>query len=223
MPPRGRSAVRPGTALAGTLTRTRILQGAAAVLACKGLAATTVEDILHAAGVSRRTFYQWFANIEEVLEGLYDLASGLLVDSVRAAARSRSDPVEGLDAAVSAYLELQRGVGPLAAVLHAEAMRPESRLAARREAAIEAFIALYEDGLRREGRHVDPLIFRALALAAEGITVYLHRNGEFTDATVARARRVLLALIERVLAPDEGAVVPLPQAGAGARSGRHRR
>ena len=203
--------------------RTRILQGAATVLACKGLAATTVEDILHSAGVSRRTFYQWFANTEEVLEGLYDLASGLLADSVRAAARSRTDPVEGLDAAVTTYLELQRGVGPLAAVLHAEAMRPESRLAARGEVGIEAFMGLYEEGMRRQGRRVDPLILRALVLAAEGITVYLHREDGFTDATIARARRVLLALIERVLAPDERAVVPLPPPSGGSRGGRSRR
>jgi len=175
--------------------------------------------------VSRRTFYQWFANTEEVLEGLYDLATNTLVNSVRAAAGSRTDPRAGLDAAVSTYLESQRGVGPLAALLHAEAMRPDSRLAARRDATIDAFIGLYDAGLQRDqGRHVDPLILRALVLAAEGITVYLHRQGEFTDATIARARRVLLAMIERVLAPDALAVAPLPVAtGARSRGGRTRR
>ncbi len=49
-------------------TAERILKGAAKAFGESGLKATTVQDILNAAGVSRRTFYLHFRNIEAVLD-----------------------------------------------------------------------------------------------------------------------------------------------------------
>ncbi|MCX5737540.1 MAG: TetR/AcrR family transcriptional regulator [Proteobacteria bacterium] len=209
-----RRKARSGAALlTGDPIRTRILQGGGRVLAAKGLAATTVQHVLRAAGVSRRTFYQWFADMEALLDALFELATDRLLQTVRQAAEQTGDPVARLEAAVTAYLELQRAFGPLAVVLQSEAMRPESRLAPRREAAIEAFVQLYVAGISRaQERRIDPLVLRALVLTAEGICMHLLQDSEFSDADAQRARAVILAIARRVLALDASDLVPLPLA-----------
>ena len=206
-----RTARRGAALLTGDPIRTRILQGGARVLAGEGLAATTVKDILGAAGVSRRTFYQWFADMEELLDALFELATDRLLQTVRTAAERESDPVARLEAAMTAYLDLQRAFGSLVVVLQSEAMRPDSRLAPRRDATIEALVQLYDENIHRaQGRRVDPLVLRALVLASEGICMHLLQDTQFSDADAGRARTVMLALARRVLAQDAGDLVPLP-------------
>src|SRR4051794_1966650 len=73
--PRGASGVQLGE----DTVRSRILQGAAAVFAAQGARLPSVEDILTASGVSRRTFYRFFDGKEAVLLALYCVGTeGLL-------------------------------------------------------------------------------------------------------------------------------------------------
>lgn len=51
-------------------TRERLLDAAAAVIADKGPDATSVEDIVAAAGVSRGTFYNYFPTTDELIHAL---------------------------------------------------------------------------------------------------------------------------------------------------------
>ena len=51
-----------------------ILKGAAGVFAKRGVRAASVEDILKAAGISRRTFYRFYKNKEDVLSAMSKLA-----------------------------------------------------------------------------------------------------------------------------------------------------
>jgi AcrR family transcriptional regulator len=70
--------------------RTRIVQGAAAVLALRGIDAT-VEEVAEAAGVSRRTVFRYFANYDELLAaGIVEI--GLVID-----ARMPGPPAAGAD------------------------------------------------------------------------------------------------------------------------------
>lgn len=56
-------------------TRSRLLAGASAAFAEKGYAATTIDDVVRAAGVTRATFYLHFTNKAELLtELLVDVA-----------------------------------------------------------------------------------------------------------------------------------------------------
>src|SRR4249920_545594 len=74
--------------------RTRILRGAARVFGERGYGASSVEAILEAAQVSRRTFYRTFRSKEDVLRTLFDNSVQMLVRAVRDAAadhRPQSD------------------------------------------------------------------------------------------------------------------------------------
>ena len=53
-------------------TRLRIIKGAAEVFGQQGFAGTSVQAILDAAGVSRRTFYQCFSDKSAVLAAIYE-------------------------------------------------------------------------------------------------------------------------------------------------------
>jgi len=82
----------------------RLHEGMARAVAVKGYGATTIADIVREAGVSRRTFYEYFDTKAECLISLYEAASrkalGVLRDAI--------DPVRDWDAqlerALSAYL-----------------------------------------------------------------------------------------------------------------------
>ena len=76
------AAPRPG-ATEGREHRDRLLQGMARAVATKGYADTTIADIVREAGVSRRTFYENFADKAECLTALYESASGNALAVVR--------------------------------------------------------------------------------------------------------------------------------------------
>jgi AcrR family transcriptional regulator len=65
--------------------RERILEALADAVSAAGYAATSVEDIVSAAGVSRRTFYDNFSSKEDAFLAAYDAIAGQLVQRVYAA------------------------------------------------------------------------------------------------------------------------------------------
>ena len=84
------AAPRPG-ATEGREHRDRLLQGMARAVATKGYADTTIADIVREAGVSRRTFYENFADKAECLTALYESASGNALAVLRGAINPQSD------------------------------------------------------------------------------------------------------------------------------------
>jgi AcrR family transcriptional regulator len=191
--------------------RSSILQAAAKVFAKKGAREATVEDVLQEAAIARRTFYRLFKNKEEVLAALYDVSCEILLNAIRQAVASTDDPVEKLERSVDAYLGLQQGAGDLLRVLEAEALRPGSLLAVRREAMLEAAsreLAAHRTDL--DGRAVDPLVMHGVLVALEGISYRMHAEGPPTKARLDRARRVMLRIVTATLAGPKDAVAPLP-------------
>ncbi len=55
-----------------TNQRQRLLEGMIDAVGAKGYAATTVSDVIKRAGVSRKAFYEHFANKEECFLATYD-------------------------------------------------------------------------------------------------------------------------------------------------------
>lgn len=64
--------------------RTRLLEGMARVVAAKGYPDSTIADIVREASVSRRTFYEHFADKAECLIALYEAASCTALAELRA-------------------------------------------------------------------------------------------------------------------------------------------
>ena len=193
--------------------RTRILRGAALAFSDNGVRDCSVEQILRAAGVSRRTFYQSFRSRDDVLMSLFEFAIGVTLDAVRAAGAADDPPPDRLRAGIRAYMAVQRLGAPLGAVLQAEAIRPESPLADKRREVIDEFARLLAAGMDAAAGDIDPLLFRALVVAAEGLMIEALAVDGFDDARAARLEGLLVALFSRALFATDG-VPPLPRTQA---------
>lgn len=127
--------------------RERILTALAAVCTAKGYPAVTVEDICVRAGVSRRTFYDLFADKEQCFLAAYEqIALRLLTtfdEAYRAAERSWPERV---GAALRALIKLLAAEPELARVGTVEVLAAGPRALARRDGALRAFSAYFDGG-----------------------------------------------------------------------------
>jgi AcrR family transcriptional regulator len=103
--PRGRHPLTQQAVAASQ--RVRLLDAVAKVVARKGYGAATVADVIALAGVSRRTFYEQFADLESCFLAAYEDGMLSLFDAIRRAlADLPALPVEArIRCAVQAYLD----------------------------------------------------------------------------------------------------------------------
>lgn len=204
--PRGRG--RPAADFSASA---EILQGAALAFGRRGYADTSVEDILAAARVSRRTFYRFFRSKEDVFERLFEVASALFLESIRLAAASASDAFEKAERCVDAYLQVPITAGPIYRVFYVEAMRPGTRLEARRQQVIDTLIGLLdEEAIRAKRGRLDPLLIRGLVAAMESIALHLIVEGKSGPAELLRAKRAMLRIFLATLAREGETPPPIP-------------
>ena len=150
--------------------RGQILLGAAAAFGARGHAGASVEHILEESGVSRRTFYRFFRNKEDVFEQLFESAAIMFIQAIRTAAAAGGTPEEMLSRCIDAYLDLPQTAGSLFHVFQVEANRPGSPLFARRERVIDEIVAMLDAGYHAvHGHAADPLVLRGLVAALERI------------------------------------------------------
>ncbi len=182
--------------------RPRILRGAAQAFGRLGYGATSVEAILEAAGVSRRTFYKAFRSKEDVLRVLFENSVGMLFKAVTQAQGTGGSRAERLDHAVEAYVRVHASAGPLARVLLLEQFSPGSPLAQQREAAMATFSKLIGDAMSAQGQSApDPILVRGVVAGINEIAVQMATEHPEGDWDIPRAKtamlRVLVALDER--------------------------
>jgi len=198
-------ARRRGRPAASFSARSEILLGAAEAFGAKGYADASVQDVLKAAKISRRTFYRFFRSKENLLEELADAGSMLFLQNVRTAASLGKTPEEKLSNCVEVYLRAPQNSGPIFHVLLAETSRPGSPLAPKRQAVITALIAMLREGVRdHQHRDVDPLVFRGLVAAMESISRYVFTETEGSEQDIQRAKAVMIQMVGAVLhVPEE--------------------
>lgn len=200
-----------GDRLGSFFAQNKILGGAAEVFRRKGVEAATIEDILVAAGVSRRTFYKAFANKEDVLAALHRELSELFLSAMRASMQSATTRVDRIARCVDVYLLAAQRSGGLMLVLQAEAQRP-GKLAEGRRAALAALARLMEEGAIALGiEPPDPLLLTALLTGLETVMRTLMEEGRLGDADIARARAVMMRMAIATLAEPGDEVPPLPR------------
>jgi AcrR family transcriptional regulator len=194
--------------------RALILRGAASVFAELGVRAASVDDLLAAAGVSRRTFYRLYQNKEDVAEALYRFGTEGLLSACRAAVSRETEPLRQLQGCIDAHLRNARDMGRLVFVLGGEGQRRESSLHPRRMEVHDLLVQMLHEGMPRTSKRIDPLLFRALVLALEGVTRIVLEEGDegrqVTDASIERARRVMSRLASATLVGEGEGVAPLP-------------
>jgi AcrR family transcriptional regulator len=185
-------------------TRARILQGGQQALGSLGIQATTVEDILQAAGVSRRTYYQYFSSKEGLLKALYEDAMNRLVESVREAVSQVDDGAGKIKASIQAYLDFQLAGGALLIQMQADAIRPDSLDAEKREQTLDALVQIVGDNVRVVlQQDLDPLIYRALLIGIEGLVIHSQADGSFEEEDSARVGAIAIPMLFSVLASFE--------------------
>jgi AcrR family transcriptional regulator len=162
--------------------RAKLLGAAAAVFAAHGYADASVEAIVVRAGMSRRTFYEHFRDLREVLLRLHERAAQFSVTHVRRAMDAQRDPVASVEAGIHAFLALCAANDDLGRVLFREVRA--AGYEARREALEDAFAGLLLAGLRKAHRRgaiavaPDSLTVTALIGALETIAMRLVEHGD---------------------------------------------
>lgn len=209
--PRGPTQI--GILLEREKTHNRILGAGASVFGEQGVDGATVQDILEEADLSRGTFYNYFSNKYEVLRSLFKIVTENVYETVTDAARRADDPGSSIRAALEAYLDLHRRGGDLVPVLQTEAVRSESPLAPLRRDLMDRLVSFIGERTRSlTDRTLDPLVFRSLLLAVEGLLNHLHEGGSFGDEEARRARNVLIPQFERTLGLADEDTPDLPTA-----------
>jgi|ERR1041385_2359653 AcrR family transcriptional regulator len=216
----GKRRGTPGVQLGEDVARAMILQGAAKVFAVRGARLASVEDILEAARVSRRTFYRAYGSKEDVMLELYRIGTERLLDACRMALEQERDPLRQAERCIDAHLHTAREQSRLVFVLGGEAQRHESLLHARRIEIHEALAAMMASHARASLSHPpDVLLFRALLLALEGVTRLVLEEGDggrhVTAESFSRARAVMLRVATAAIAGEGVGVAPLPEEHGG--------
>lgn len=114
--------------------RSRLLHAMAVLAASKGLAATTIADIVREAGVSKRTFYEHFSSKEACFLCLYQQLAAAALRTLRDALSPDRPWQSQIGMALNAYFSHLSGTPGLTKALFVEVhhLGPEG-LAVRRE------------------------------------------------------------------------------------------
>jgi AcrR family transcriptional regulator len=127
--------------------RKRIFHSLAAVCADKGYGEIRVQDIIDHAGVSRRTFYDLFADKEECFLAAYDVIVARVFDQVDAAYRMGERPWAGrIAASLRVLIEQYIGDPGLARLVMVEALAAGQRALERRDATLRRFSVFFYAG-----------------------------------------------------------------------------
>jgi AcrR family transcriptional regulator len=192
----------------------RILSGTATVAHELGITGMKVDDILGAAGVSRRTFYQCHANKEAALAALYQDRMTRLIALVDQAIATTPDPVGRIYAVLDEYVAFQASGGAALIQLQAEAVRTDSLLAPVRQRTLDTLVGLIDAGVQDAVfLTLDPLIYRAMLMGIEGLVIHSQQDGTFDEADKAAVRSAGRALVMGTLTsfmigPDGRVKVP---------------
>ena len=184
--------------------RARLIEGLAAAIAEKGYAAVTIADVVRSARVSKRTFYEHFADKEACFLALYAETSDELLELIATATASARGPWEArIGAAARAYFERVAAEPELirAALLEIQAAGPRARElrrdVQRRYAeqlrALSIAASEEEDGVSALSPALATAVVGGLnELMLEAVeTGHASRMGELADAATELIRAVL--------------------------------
>ena len=184
--------------------RERLLDAVATVTARLGYADATVAAIHSEAGVSRKTFYEHFANKEEAFLAAYDELSKRLLEHVEAALRRAGSFEEGVNGCLGAFLEYIASEPTFAQMCIVEVLSAGPEALERRNRTMRAFAEIVERGAKLGAPGATPPSLTAQTIVGGIYEVVYSRLVENRAAE-------LLPLL-----PDLAFAVMLPYAGPAA-------
>jgi AcrR family transcriptional regulator len=151
--------------------RKRLLDGMAAMAASKGVAATTIADIVREAGVSKRTFYEHFRSKEDCFLQLYRQVAAASLHTLGAALAPERPWQTQVETALQAYFAHLAQAPRLMRALFVEVhhLGPEG-MAVRREVMQQFadFMLEVVNGPALAGGQARRMLTRTMAMAAVG-------------------------------------------------------
>jgi AcrR family transcriptional regulator len=181
--------------------RERLLAAAAEIFGASGYAGASVEAIVSRVGMSRRTFYEHFDDLDDVLLQLAEFGADALYEEVQARTATVEDPVEKLRLAVQAFLETVAARGAVARVIFQEMRAAGPKFAARHHAVLQRFAALLSEGVADAyargavSRPPDDITAFALIAGMEAVGLEYVRRGQ--EGRALEAAPALVELIYR--------------------------
>jgi AcrR family transcriptional regulator len=186
--------------LSARVARNEIVGAAVSVFSRMGFVDTRVEDVIEAAGISRRTFYKYFANKDDVLAAVYDFATTELAAAIGHVATSSEDPLEALHAGVDLYLDFFVQNAMLVRVLVEQAVRSDSPLYPLRKRFRAQLAELAAKASAARGRDdIDPYVYVAIVSALEGLSLELLDGEGAKPHEIDRAKHVVHTLLDQML------------------------
>jgi AcrR family transcriptional regulator len=169
--------------------RTRLLEAVGRAVAEKGYADTTIDDIVRGAGVSKKTFYEHFADKQDCFVSAYEAAAEQLFERVRDAHLRDPDDdwLERTRAGIGAYLRWLAAEPALARVFLIEVGAAGARAAESRERLRDRYaqlLAELQEDARTDFPELPELpseIFHAVVAAVDDIVVRKIREGGAED------------------------------------------
>jgi AcrR family transcriptional regulator len=182
--------------------RTRLLEAVGRAVAERGYGAATIEDIVRDAGVSKKTFYDHFADKQDCFLAAYEAASEELLERVEEAhADADEDWAERTRAGIRAYLRWLAADPALARVYLVEVAAAGPEALERRERLRDRYAEL----MRARGvpREVPEEIHHAVVAAVDDLVVrHIREHGA---ERLPELEPVLMYLQRALLdAPDSG-------------------
>lgn len=203
---------RTGKQLGETAVRGMVMMAAARLFAQHGYRAVSVEHLLAAANVSRRTFYKAFSSKEDVGLALYKFGTDNLIDNCKRALGEEGDLLTRSTRCIDLHLANAATRGRLVYVLGGEASSQESPMFAMRMTVHDRLVELLQAA--RGEQRVDPLFTRTLILALEAVVRVVLLEGDegrnVSEAALARARRVMVRVVSGAIAGEGPLVTELP-------------
>ncbi|MGW4067014.1 TetR/AcrR family transcriptional regulator [Nocardia grenadensis] len=196
-PRRGRPPQTPEQA---DQVRARIVRATAEVFTRNGSRGSSVAQIIEQAGLSRPTFYRYFANATEPLNVVLDVSNAELVGGIGAALEASGEGVDLGIRLIDAYLDWARGHGPMLRPLFAELHDPGSPVSEYRNNALDGIRAIVRTKFAELDRPVPAPLDLDAALHVCEYVVYrisaaAEPGSEPDPDTVAAARLTMIRVV----------------------------
>lgn len=181
--------------------RERIVTALVDTVAERGYNATTVANITKAASVSRRTFYEHFADKEACFLAAYEMVADHIAAAMRSAAESFEDWPQQVRAALATMLSFLAGEPELARLCMIEPIAAGGEIAARHRASMEGLVQILKAG--RPGHSGErPLPEATEETLVGGVVSLIVR--EISAGRTEQLEALLPDLVELTLAPYVG-------------------
>ncbi len=195
----------------GQGAKSDVLFNSIGVFTIKGIEDTTVQDLLDAANISRRTFYKYFKNKVDVLESIYQVAAEILLMRFKAANSQAQSFREFIVQCVELYFDYHTHLGPLVRMMTEEARRSGSPLASHRETLLKNIVDLLEEKFFEfEGVKLDPKVYYSLIWMMESATMNILSTQPTDNGMVEEFKAVMCAISARVVVTDPTQWAELP-------------